>query len=808
MGLASALSTALTGLNAAETTIDVVGNNIANSNTIGFKSSEALFATQFLQTQSLGSAPTSTSGGTNPRQIGLGTKVAEITPDFTQGTIEVSSNPLDLAMQGEGFFIVQGAQGGTFYTRNGQFKTNAENEITTITGQRLLGFGINDQFQIQSTSLAPLSIPLGSAAVAQATENVFLEGRLVPDGVIGDTPEIIQSAVLSDGQFELPIDVVIGDVNPIIGPPVTTETAAVVAGVGVLSAGDYQYRFSLVDGDGNETSLSATFATVTAAANEVIDVTALLAPPAAPYVSVNVYRTVADGTNFFLVGNTAGGTLLDNATDDATLITQAAAPTTLVAGNYSYHYTLLDSATGLESRPTALIGPRGIAAGGASRIRIDNIVQPVTADFDQVRLYRSLSNNDSTFYRIATLAAGETSYIDGSTDATISGNPTLNFDGPAVGSATLLTDMVRFDGTVYENVFSDTGTLAFTPTKGIRKLGTKDMTITATTTVQELINFMEQAMGIQEVDENGVGLAGNPGGVITGAGQIQFTSNQGVDNALEVGLSAFQLTRASDGAVESASIKFPSIQDGNGESAVADFIVFDSLGIPLNVRITAVLEASNSTSTTYRWYANSPDNDPATGVQIAIGTGTITFDGEGSLTSTSNSTVSIDRRNVSSASPLEFTLDFSQISGLASSKQNSDEDESSSTMSASRQDGSGAGTLSSFIVTESGNIRGVFTNGVTRDLGQIRLARFANTAGLEQIGENLFASGVNSGLAIQGNPGEQGIGSISAGAVELSNTDIGQNLIDLILASTQYRGGTRVITSVQQLLDELLNLRR
>ena len=96
MGLQSAMTTALTGLQAAETTIDVVGNNVANSNTAGFKESNVLFATQFLQTQSIGSAPSTSSGGTNPRQIGLGVSVAEIAPNFTQGTIQVSSNPLDI----------------------------------------------------------------------------------------------------------------------------------------------------------------------------------------------------------------------------------------------------------------------------------------------------------------------------------------------------------------------------------------------------------------------------------------------------------------------------------------------------------------------------------------------------------------------------------------------------------------------------------------------------------------------------------------------------------------------------------------
>ena len=72
MGLASALSTSLTGMSAAETTIDVVGNNLANSATVGFKASRAIFSSQFLETQGLGSTPTETSGGTNPRQIGLG----------------------------------------------------------------------------------------------------------------------------------------------------------------------------------------------------------------------------------------------------------------------------------------------------------------------------------------------------------------------------------------------------------------------------------------------------------------------------------------------------------------------------------------------------------------------------------------------------------------------------------------------------------------------------------------------------------------------------------------------------------------
>lgn len=97
---------------------------------------------------------------------------------------------------------------------------------------------------------------------------------------------------------------------------------------------------------------------------------------------------------------------------------------------------------------------------------------------------------------------------------------------------------------------------------------------------------------------------------------------------------------------------------------------------------------------------------------------------------------------------------------------------------------------------------------MSRDLGKIRLARFTNPEGLEQRGQNLYAQGINTGLPIEGSPGENGIGGVVSGALELSNTDIGSDLVNLVLASTQYRSNSRVISATQQLFDELLNIRR
>jgi flagellar hook protein FlgE len=337
--------------------------------------------------------------------------------------------------------------------------------------------------------------------------------------------------------------------------------------------------------------------------------------------------------------------------------------------------------------------------------------------------------------------------------------------------------------------------------------------VTSTSTLGDLLTFMNQAMGIQTSasgESNPIPPSQNnlPGATtetisagytITDDGQIRFTSNNGADNALEIGLSAFTMTD-NNGLVTTPNMGFSTIQEAAGTSTVADFVAYDSLGVGLNVRVTAVLEQKTDSATVYRWFADSDDNEPRDGSpSISVGTGLVTFDGEGNFVSGTNLAVSIRREQGPSASPLEFNLDFSKVSGLAAN---------TASLSAARQDGSPSGQLTSYIIGEDGIIRGVFSSGVTRDLGQILLARFSNPMGLEQRGQNMFAQGVNSGLPIVANPSEQGIGALVAGATELSNTDIGRNLIDLVLATTQYRGNSRVISTAQELLDELLNLRR
>jgi flagellar hook protein FlgE len=805
MPLQSTMTTALTGMQGAETTIDVVGNNVANASTVGFKQSSVSFATQFFRTQSIGSAPSTSSGGTNPRQTGLGVKVAEITPDFTPGTIEISSNPLDLAIQGDGFFIVEGSQGEQLYTRNGQFKTNSNNEIVTITGQRVLGYSVDANFEIEPTVLTPLQIPLGSAAVAQATENVVMKGSLNPnEDPSSIRPGIIQSGVLSDGSSEYPTTTING--SPVNRPDDST-TVGSTAGVGIDS-GNYTYRVTFVDVNGNESSASAlTPALLVAGSVASIDLSNLPQPAdTAAFPNIRIYRNDSNVNNEYrLVTTLAAGTPshTDTATDASIAGNALLDDTGLANGSYSYYVTYYNSLNGDESRPASRIGPLTASDVSAPRIRLANLPTPLTGEYDSVRIYRNTSTN-STSYRLVDTVAPGGSYIDNTPDAAIASAEEVNLEGPPIEFGTRLIDVVSRDGANYTELFQ-VGELSFNGSKAERPVGERTLTITATTSVGELLAFMEDAMGVvKDADEDTFPDTGiSYGGNVTADSRLELTSNMGEQNALGVDLSSFRLTPTATGIAQSVDLPFTNSQDAVGEGATADVVVYDSLGTPLRVRISTVLEDVSPSGAKFRWIATSSDNDSLTEASTLVGTGVITTDGSGKFISATQDRVAIDRGNSPANSPLEFRFDFAQVTGLSPQDANTQ-----SSLSATSQDGFSAGTLTSFLISDTGRINGLFSNGSQRDLGQIRMATFANNSGLKQLGDNLFANGVNSGLPIYGDPGSNGAGAVQGGAVELSNTDIGQNLIDLILASTQYRGGARVITTVQQLLDELMALRR
>ena len=134
--------------------------------------------------------------------------------------------------------------------------------------------------------------------------------------------------------------------------------------------------------------------------------------------------------------------------------------------------------------------------------------------------------------------------------------------------------------------------------------------------------------------------------------------------------------------------------------------------------------------------------------------------------------------------------------------------DSVSSLAAIFQDGSPIGTLVDFAIGESGLITGVFSNGLTRDIGQVALANFANPEGLIDLGDGVWSVGPNSGDAVISAPLDLGAGRLVGGALELSNVDLSTEFINMILASTGYSAASRVITTSDELLDQLLTIGR
>ncbi len=170
--------TAVSSLNLHQNYLDIVANNLANANTTGYKASRMLFHDQYSQLLSPGAGPSENLGGINPTQIGLGVKLGYVAPNFTQGMLQSTGRNLDLAIQGDGFFVYdQGA--ARRYSREGSLSLDSQGLLVNAsTGLRVQGWMIDSEGNVD-TNLPPTDIKLATdRAKAKATQNVIFGGNL------------------------------------------------------------------------------------------------------------------------------------------------------------------------------------------------------------------------------------------------------------------------------------------------------------------------------------------------------------------------------------------------------------------------------------------------------------------------------------------------------------------------------------------------------------------------------------------------------------------------------------------------------
>jgi flagellar hook protein FlgE len=235
--------------------------------------------------------------------------------------------------------------------------------------------------------------------------------------------------------------------------------------------------------------------------------------------------------------------------------------------------------------------------------------------------------------------------------------------------------------------------------------------------------------------------------------------------------------------------------DSSGKAVIDTSInVYDAQGTAIPLTFEFTYTAGSSSSTPGSWSVQAKDAGGNT-----IGSSqALTFDGSGNLTAPTNYSVSLG----SGSSAQTVNVNF------ASTGQPLVEYGGTATVSIINQNGSPAGTLQSVAVGKSGVISGVFSNGESKVLGQVALASFSNPSGLEKQGGSLYAASANSGIPMLGTAGSGGRGNISSGVLEGSNVDLSKAFSDLIIAQRGFEANTKVISTSDQILSELINMKQ
>lgn len=394
----SSFSIALSGLSADSDALDVVGNNLANLNTTGYKDSTVSFY-DLLQE--------SVAGGST--QIGGGVSAPQTERLFTQGSIQSTGGHYDAAIQGNGFFVVQAPSGNTLYTRAGNFNLNSNGELVTATGQIVQGWTVQNGILNTSAAIGNITIPSNALQTPSATTNMSMSLNLNAAGVVGQP----------SGSFSAPIQVVdsLGETHDLTVN--FTETAA----------GNWSYEVDIPGAD--VTSGTPGTPSSVATGTLAFDANGNLTSPTAPAQVAIAITGLSDGAsdmniNWNLATENGAGT---------PVITQYAAASEV-------------SASTQDGVPASQVTQVSIANGGAITAQFSNGNQVVVG---QLAL-ASVSNPDSL------IAVGQNNYEVGADTATpvigVPGTGTLggveggSLEASTVDIATEFTNLI-----VYQNSY-------------------------------------------------------------------------------------------------------------------------------------------------------------------------------------------------------------------------------------------------------------------------------------------------------------------------------------------------------------------
>lgn len=830
----------VSGLQAHQVAMDVEGNNISNVNTTGFKYSRADFGTMFSQTVKIATAPTDGRGGSNPLQIGLGVSVSSTTRIHSQGSVQTTDKNTDVAINGDGFFMVSDDGGLTRYlTRSGDFKLDAYGNFVNNAGFVVQGWNINWDTQSIDSSRTPQNIfidPGMHIPAAKSTE-VAIKANLNSGLSVGTakTPiyglDSVHGFNKKDGTAKNENDTGITQFYT------TSKNSVEVTEKGVDCAALFNGKgdgLNLRDGQGIWVSYAdSKFST---------DV-----PNGVNVFNPNTQATQngvifwGDENNAVNLDITLNGVRIQNnsikSLDQAIeYINTFTAPTDTREGTGVKAVRKADG-SGIEFINTN-------ADGTTDNMKnIDLVVNQANTAGERHNLTWQANNNS---FQAASRKQGANSvwipgnnpvngteriqivtahkYVYSSTPVQL--DPMYNPDGgPAFNQANINTPGTAENN--YRNAVNgsllNTTVRTFRTTEDLRELLQRD----ARYGVDYDGSGGFEADG-SDVNEGVKVTVGATGEFIISNPNVQSTPPNGIaQNNRRPHDISFNVTAYTDAKGKvSTNMAFTNIFKGfdgvltvgnsNRQSEQlflsafsAGLEIFDSLGSKHTIEVQFVKQSTTQDGgNEWQMIIRVPEpaeiNTTGEGPNNIV-VGTARFNNDGSLANYSPKTINFSPNN-GAAPNQQIKLSF----GTSGSNDGLVSSNSASTLTGQATDGYTSGNLKpdAIRVDDKGNILGEFTNGKTFAVAKMAMASVANNSGLEEIGGNLFKVTANSGAIVVGEAGTGGRGEMKTSALEMSNVDLSRSLTELIIIQRGYQANSKTISTSDQMLQTLIQLKQ
>ncbi|EOA6155895.1 flagellar hook protein FlgE [Campylobacter coli] len=837
----------VSGLQAHQVAMDVEGNNISNVNTKGFKYSRADFGTMFSQTVKIATAPTDGRGGSNPLQIGLGVSVSSTTRIHSQGSVQTTNKNTDVAINGDGFFMVSDDGGLTRYlTRDGDFKLDAYGNFVNNAGFVVQGWNINWDNQTIDSSRTPQNIfidPGMHIPAAKSTE-VAIKANLNSGLNIGTSSRNLYALDSVHGWNTKTQRAEDENDTGTTQFYTTSKNAVEVTEKGVDAGSLFNAKgqgLNLRDGQGIWVSYAdAKFTTDRANGANVFDPNS----------------TVAQQNNVIFWGNkdiavnldiTLNGVKIQNANirslDEAiAYINTFTAPTDTRDGtgvkavkkaDGSGIEFVNDNADGTTDnmKNIDLTVNVGNSAGERNTINYNantGVFSPqgnlTTAQNDTSWI---TGNGGGQPQNIKIITAHK--YIYSSNPVTIP--PMINPDGgPAFqpNNGNRPTDPASANyWDAIQGSLKNTDARVFRTTEDLRELLQRDARYGVDYDGDGSSGFdtddINQSVKVV-VTENGNFAISNANETSTiqanaGAGNQAVTTNP---HAMSFNITAYsdkQGTVSTNDAFTTIFKSFdgPLVVGGQIKESEqlklsafsAGLEIYDSLGSKHTLEVQFVKQSTTQDGgNEWQMIIRVPEpaeiNTTGEGPTNII-VGTARFNNDGSLANYTPKTINFSPNN-GAAPNQQIKLSF----GTSGSNDGLVSSNSASTLTGQATDGYTSGNLKpdAIRVDDKGNILGEFTNGKTFAVAKIAMASVANNSGLEEIGGNLFKVTANSGNIVVGEAGTGGRGEMKTSALEMSNVDLSRSLTELIIIQRGYQANSKTISTSDQMLQTLIQLKQ